>query len=74
MFNYKFALSKLKAFENHREKLPDDFGCMYSLYPPETVNFFDFDAIGFIDKILNLIRRRFKKSDEDVEYYKNEGI
>lgn len=71
MFNYKLALSKFNLQNKQRQNPPADFGSMYYLYPPETVNYFDDQSIGFIDKIFDLIFRRAKRSDQDIEYYKN---
>jgi hypothetical protein len=74
MFNYKMSLLGLKSHNENHQKLPADFGSMYFLYPPETVDFFKIKSMGVIDKIVSAVRRKLKNSDSDVEYYKNDGI
>jgi hypothetical protein len=73
MFNYKFAFSKSKSLYEDFQKLPVDFGSMYFLYPTESVDFFKFKPISLIDKLISTIKAKFKKSDMDIEYYKNYG-
>jgi hypothetical protein len=74
MFNYKFAFSRLKSLDNDFQKLPADFGSMYFLYPTESVDFFKFKPIGLKDKIFSVVREKLKRSDVNVEYYKNYGV
>jgi hypothetical protein len=71
MFNYKLPFLKLKSNSENFQKLPDDFGSMYFLYPPESVDFFKFKPLGLMDKILSAVRQKLKKSDPDIEYYKS---
>jgi hypothetical protein len=74
MFNYKLSFLRLKSHNENYRKLPADFGSMYFLYPPETVDFFKFKPIGVMEKILRAVRRKLKKSEPDVEYYKKYGV
>jgi hypothetical protein len=74
MFNYNFSFLKIKSHNENNQKLPPDFGSMYFLYPPETVDFFKFKPVGIMDKILSAVRWKFKKSDLDLEYYKQYGV
>jgi hypothetical protein len=73
MFNYNLAFSKSKSVGKDIQKLPEDFGNMYFLYPTESVDFFKFKPIGLMDKIIGTIKTKFRRSDSDFEYFKNYG-
>jgi hypothetical protein len=74
MFNHNLSFLKIKSHNENNPKLPADFGSMYFLYPPESVDFFKFKPVGIVHKILSTVRQKLKKSDLDLEYFKQYGV
>ncbi len=73
MLNYKFAFLRSKSSKDGPNRLPTDFGAMYFLYPSESVDFFKFKPIGLVAKIMARVQEKLKKSNGDMEYFKNYG-
>ncbi len=74
MFNFKLSFLNVRRPFTRKYILPMDFGAMYFLYPSESGNYVGFRSTGILDKVVDLIKTRFQKKDNEADYYKTESF
>lgn len=74
MFNMNFSFLNLRRRNRRKDILPMDFGAMYFLYPMENADCVGFGTSGILEKIVDGIKSRLIRKNDDVVYYKNQSF